>query len=100
MANMWVLPQSSLARILSESYTTPLRSVSSRNGYQAEVSTNGGSYFDPVRTHPDEMWKNSKYSCSYDKILVGLSLLSGNTEHGFQLAQQCADEKIDVIGGS
>lgn len=46
------------------------------------------------------MWtKIRDLHSSYDKVLVGISLLSGNTDYGFQLARQCAEDGIDVVIG-
>lgn len=99
-AYVGVLPQSSLARILSESYTTPLGQLVLGTAIKQKSPTVEVVCFDPVRTPPQEMWRKIQdLHARYDKILVGLSLLSGNTDHGFQLAEQCAEEGIDVIIG-
>src|SRR3989344_8979982 len=99
-AYIGVLPQSSLARILSESYTTPLGQLVLGTAIKQKSPQTTVVVFDPVRTPPIEMWRKIKDLHSrYDRILVGISLLSGNTEHGFQLARECEKEGIDVVIG-
>ncbi len=99
-AYVGVLPQSSLARILSESYTTPLGQLLLGTAIKQKSPQTEVVVFDPVRTPPDEMWRKIKELHSrYDRVLVGLSLLSGNTDHGFQLARKCEDEGMDVVIG-
>ncbi|MBI2547838.1 hypothetical protein HYW21_00655 [Candidatus Woesearchaeota archaeon] len=99
-AYVGVLPQSSLARILSESYTTPLGQLVLGTAVKQRSPETHVVVFDPVRTPPEQMWqKIQELHALYDRVLVGLSLLSGNTSHGFHLAQQCAETGIDVIVG-
>ncbi len=95
-----VLPQSGLARILSESYTTPLGQLLLGTAIKQALPQTHVVIFDPTRTPQTELWeKILRLQRRYDKVLVGLSLLSGNTEHGFQLAQNCAQRGIDVVIG-
>ncbi len=99
-AYVGVLPQSSLARILSESYTTPLGQLVLGTAIKQKSPQTEVVAFDPVRTPPIDMWRKIQDLHShYDRVLVGLSLLSGNTDHGFQLARECEKEGIDVVIG-
>ena len=99
-AYIGVLPQSSLARIISESYTTPLGQLLIGTVVKKKCPETEVVIFDPVRTSPEQIYQNiSAIRWQHDRILLGLTLLTGNSRAGFEMAGYCSELGVEVIIG-